>query len=107
MAFPNGTVITPDGHTLIVGESYGGRLTAFDIDSDGALSNRRVWAQLPQGSVPDGICLDAAMGVRSRHQQRMNACGSKPAATSPIGVALIRVRSHACSAVATAARCTF
>ena len=63
MAFPNGTVITPDGRTLIVGESYGGRLTAFDVAGDGALSGRRVWAQLPQGTVPDGICLDAANGI--------------------------------------------
>src|SRR5262249_7893393 len=63
MAFPNGTVITPDGATLIVGESYAGRLTAFDVARDGALSNRRVWAQLPQGTVPDGICLDEAMGI--------------------------------------------
>jgi sugar lactone lactonase YvrE len=63
MAFPNGTVITPDGRTLIVGESYAGRLTAFDVERDGALSNRRIWAQLPQGTVPDGICLDAAMGI--------------------------------------------
>ena len=63
MAFPNGTVITPDGRTLIVGESYAGRLTAFDVAADGALSGRRVWAQLPQGTVPDGICLDAANGI--------------------------------------------
>jgi sugar lactone lactonase YvrE len=63
MAFPNGTVITPDGRTLIVGESYAGRLTAFDVERDGALSNRRIWAQLPQGTVPDGICLDAQMGI--------------------------------------------
>jgi len=63
MAFPNGTVITPDGRTLIVAESYAGRLTAFDVERDGALSNRRLWAQLPQGAVPDGICLDAAMGI--------------------------------------------
>jgi sugar lactone lactonase YvrE len=63
MAFPNGTVITPDGNTLIVGESYGGRLTAFDVARNGDLSNRRVWAQLPQDAVPDGICLDAAMGI--------------------------------------------
>ena len=63
MAFPNGTVITPDGRTLIVGESFAGRLTAFDIAADGALSARRVWAQLPQGTVPDGICLDAADGI--------------------------------------------
>jgi sugar lactone lactonase YvrE len=63
MAFPNGTIITPDARTLVVGESYGGRLTAFDIAADGALSGRRVWAQLPQGTVPDGICLDAANGI--------------------------------------------
>jgi sugar lactone lactonase YvrE len=58
LLFPNGSVITPDGKTLIVGESYGARLTAFDIESDGGLSNRRSWAQL-SGAVPDGCCLDA------------------------------------------------
>ncbi len=58
MRFPNGSVITPDGKTLIVGESYGGRLTAFDLEPDGDLTNRRVWAALP-GAVPDGCCLDA------------------------------------------------
>lgn len=57
LMFPNGTVITPDGHTLIVGESWGQRLTAFDLEADGSLSNRRVWAEL--GLPPDGICLDA------------------------------------------------
>jgi sugar lactone lactonase YvrE len=59
LMFPNGTVITPDGSTLIVGESGGQRLTAFDIADDGSLSNRRVWAQLAAGT-PDGICLDDA-----------------------------------------------
>ncbi len=58
LAFPNGTVITPDGKTLIVGESLGARLTAFDIAPDGSLSNRREWAKL-EGAIPDGICLDA------------------------------------------------
>jgi sugar lactone lactonase YvrE len=59
LQFPNGAVITPDGRTLIVGESFGQRLTAFDVDSaSGALSRRRVWAALA-GAVPDGICLDA------------------------------------------------
>ena len=56
--FPNGMAVTPDDSTLIVAESYGRRLTAFDIDADGSLSNRRVWANLGDG-VPDGICLDA------------------------------------------------
>lgn len=56
--FPNGTVITPDGKTLIIGESLAGRLTAFDVAADGSLSNRRVWASfIPR--LPDGICLDA------------------------------------------------
>jgi sugar lactone lactonase YvrE len=58
LAFPNGTVITPDGRTLVVGESFGARLTAFDVAEDGSLSNRRVWAKL-EAAVPDGICLDA------------------------------------------------
>jgi sugar lactone lactonase YvrE len=56
--FPNGTVITPDGKTLIVGESFAARLTAFDIAADGSLSGRREWAKLEK-AVPDGICLDA------------------------------------------------
>ncbi len=56
--FPNGMVVTPDDSTLIVAESHGGRLTAFDIGDDGELSNRRVWADLGDGA-PDGICLDA------------------------------------------------
>ncbi len=59
LAFPNGTVITPDGATLIVGESWGRRLTAFDRDpATGVLGRRRVWADLDP-NVPDGICLDA------------------------------------------------
>ena len=62
--FPNGTVITPDDKTLIVGETFASCLTAFDIKEDGSLSNRRVWADLRlieegYNPVPDGICLDA------------------------------------------------
>jgi sugar lactone lactonase YvrE len=57
IAFGNGMAVTPDNSTLIVAESYGRRLTAFDIDAKGDLSNRRVWADLGDG-VPDGICLD-------------------------------------------------
>ena len=49
LQFPNGTVITPDGGTLIVGESWGARLTAFDILPNGDLGNRRVWAEQPDG----------------------------------------------------------
>jgi len=62
VAFPNGMAVTPDNTTLIVAESYGNRLTAFDIDADGSLSNRRVWADLA-GDHPDGICLDAEGAV--------------------------------------------
>jgi sugar lactone lactonase YvrE len=58
--FPNGMVITPDGLTLIISESFAGRLTAFDIDAGGGLSGRRVFAE---GLGPDGICLDAEGAV--------------------------------------------
>ena len=57
VAFPNGMAVTPDDATLIVADSYGHQLTAFDIAVDGSLENRRVWADLGDG-VPDGICLD-------------------------------------------------
>jgi sugar lactone lactonase YvrE len=73
LRFPNGMVIAPDGRTLVVAETIAGRLTAFDVDDDGGLSNRRVWAQLSAtvdtedmgevlaagGIAPDGIALDA------------------------------------------------
>jgi sugar lactone lactonase YvrE len=62
LAFPNGMLILSDDRTLIVGESYAKRLTAFDIAADGGLSNRRVWAELADG-VPDGICADAENAV--------------------------------------------
>jgi sugar lactone lactonase YvrE len=56
IAFPNGMVVTPDGSSLIISESFAGKLTAFDIAEDGGLSNRRDWAS---GVGPDGICIDA------------------------------------------------
>jgi sugar lactone lactonase YvrE len=58
IAFPNGMAVTPDNRTLIIAESYGNRLTAFDISADGSLANQRMWADLGDGN-PDGICLDA------------------------------------------------
>ena len=76
LLFPNGTVITPDGKTLIVGESFGGRLTAFDIADDGSLSGRRVWAQMER-AVPDGICLDEEGAIW---------------AASPVSGAVVRLR---------------
>jgi sugar lactone lactonase YvrE len=57
IAFPNGMAVTPDNRTLIVAESHGKRLTAFNIMADGSLTNRRVWADLGDGC-PDGICID-------------------------------------------------
>ena len=58
IAFPNGMAVTPDNASLIVADSYGHQLLAFDIDADGGLSNRRVWADVSDGA-PDGICVDA------------------------------------------------
>jgi sugar lactone lactonase YvrE len=59
LAFPNGTVLTDDGSTLIVAETMANRLTAFDVDASGHLSNRRTFAELDGRVFPDGICLDA------------------------------------------------
>ncbi|MBE8220307.1 MAG: SMP-30/gluconolactonase/LRE family protein, partial [Alphaproteobacteria bacterium] len=64
LLFPNGAVITPDNKTFIVGESYGARLAAYDINPDATLSNHRIWANMAEMKpdytpVPDGICLDA------------------------------------------------
>ena len=59
LLFPNGTVISADGLTLIIAETWGARLTAFDVHPGGILSGRRVWAPMPDVAVPDGICLDA------------------------------------------------
>ena len=61
VAFPNGMAVTPDGSTLIVAESFGARLGAWDIEADGSLSNRRVWAPVEDGV--DGICIDAEGAV--------------------------------------------
>jgi sugar lactone lactonase YvrE len=64
IVFPNGSVITPDGGTLIVAETLALRLTAFTINADGSLTDRRVWADLsPVMGAPDGICLDAEGAV--------------------------------------------
>jgi sugar lactone lactonase YvrE len=60
--FPNGPAVTPDGSTLIVAETMGQRLTAFDIGEDGRLSNRRSYADVA-GRAPDGIALDAEGAV--------------------------------------------
>lgn len=62
LSFPNGMAITPDNSTLIVAESFGSKLTAFDIAEDGTLGTQRTWADLNTG-VPDGICLDAEGAV--------------------------------------------
>ncbi len=62
LAVPNGPVVTQDGKTLIVAESWGKRLSAFDIADDGTLTNRRIFADLGDAA-PDGICLDAEGAV--------------------------------------------
>jgi len=76
LMFPNGMVITPDGGTLILAETYAHRLTAFAISRDGALSQRRLFAALPE-CFPDGICLDAegAVWVADAHGRRVIRVG--------------------------------
>lgn len=62
MRLPNGMMVTPDGRTLIAAETFGTRITAFDIGSDGSLSNKRLWADITPHR-PDGCCLDAEGAV--------------------------------------------
>jgi sugar lactone lactonase YvrE len=71
--FPNGSMITPDGRTLIVAETTAARLAAFTIGDDGSLSDHRIWGQIAETPdadtlqdllpriefAPDGACLDA------------------------------------------------
>jgi sugar lactone lactonase YvrE len=57
LIFPNGCIVTPDCKTFIVAETFGNKLTAFDIESSGNLINRRIWAEM-KDFTPDGICLD-------------------------------------------------
>lgn len=63
LVFPNGSVVLPGTRTLVVAETWAARLSAFDIDEGGDLVRHRVWAELPEGSTPDGICADAAGAV--------------------------------------------
>jgi sugar lactone lactonase YvrE len=82
--FPNGMVVTPDGSTLVIAESFAGRLSAFDIGPDGSLSGRRTWAE---GLGPDGICIDPAGGIWSQTADTAAHTGDD---SSPAG-AVVRV----------------
>lgn len=73
LLMPNGVVITPDGKTLIVAESFGDRLTAFDINENGTLTGRRVWATFD--SHPDGICIDVENHIWVATIPHRNALG--------------------------------
>ncbi len=85
--FPNGCVITPDGRTLIIAETLGLRLTAFDVAPDGTLSNRRVWATVGMRA-PDGICLDA-----NGHVWIANAIAPECVLVAPGGAVLATVQT--------------
>ncbi len=79
LSFPNGMAITADGATLIVAESHGNRLTAYAVDPNGDLADRRVWAGAGDDH-PDGICVDADgavwyADVANRHCVRVREGG--------------------------------
>ena len=113
LMFPNGSVITPDGKTLIVGETAGCRYTAFTMRSDGSLTDRRVWAQLaptpelaplqemlPQIAVgPDGCTLDAQRHIWAADEAGARCIrialrrGDRGRDPHPRGVRLLRLRA--------------
>ncbi|MEL6185915.1 MAG: SMP-30/gluconolactonase/LRE family protein [Myxococcota bacterium] len=85
--FPNGMALTPDRQTLVVAETFGARIGAFDVLSDGSLSGYRIWADL-DGAQPDGLCLDAEGAVwfactRSGRVYRVTAEGHEVAYAQP------------------------
>jgi sugar lactone lactonase YvrE len=87
LMFPNGTVITPDGSTLIVGETFGARYTAFSIAPGGVLTERRVWAELEPGFAPDGCALDA-----DGHIWSADGAGRRAARIAPGGEIVQEIR---------------
>lgn len=97
LRFPNGTVLADGGRTLVVAETLGLRLTAFDVDADGRLSNRRTWADLSDHLVaPDGICIDAEGAIWCA-----NAVATQAVRVAEGGEVLARVETERhCYAVA-------
>ncbi len=89
IAFPNGMAVTPDNRTLVVADSYRHHLAGFDIESDGGLSGRRVWADLGDAA-PDGICL-----VRRRAAPAVCASGRGRRGARDGGARPRRLRLHA------------
>jgi sugar lactone lactonase YvrE len=79
LLFPNGMVLAADGRSIVIAETLAARLTAFDIEDNGLLSGRRTWAQLPEHTTPDGICLDAEGAIW---------------VASPLTREILRVRRH-------------
>jgi sugar lactone lactonase YvrE len=104
LVFPNGSVITPDGQTLIVGETAASRYTAFTIGADGSLGDRRVWAQVAEdpglGPLaetlpklqfgPDGCALDA-----EEHIWAADAVGARCCRVAPGGEIVEQIRAPA------------
>jgi sugar lactone lactonase YvrE len=102
LVFPNGSVVTPDGSTLIVGETLACRYTAFSIAADGSLGDRRVWAQIAPSpelapfremaplitAAPDGCCLDA-----EGHIWSADALGARCMRVAPGGAIVDEVRA--------------
>ncbi|SFH93850.1 SMP-30/gluconolactonase/LRE family protein [Albimonas pacifica] len=94
LKFPNGMAITPDGGTLIVGETQGGRLSAYDLGPGGTLANFRAWAA-PPGLRPDGICLDAEGAVWVASPRR-GACVRVAEGGAVLDVIPVETEAFAC-----------
>lgn len=101
LQFPNGSVVTPDGTTLIVGETFGNRYTAWDLSPEGELSNRRVWARFGpdldlsdpdwprhMALAPDGCTLDA-----DEHLWVADAMGGRAVRVAPGGAIVDELRA--------------
>ncbi len=105
LAFPNGTVITPDGSTLILGETFGRCLTAFDIGADGTLSNRTGVGRSRLGDARRHLPRRSRRHLGRGSRRLPSACASPKGERSPIASPPSRAASRACSAAPTAAPC--
>lgn len=85
LMFPNGSVILPDEVTLLVGESMGARYTAFTIEPDGSLTNRRVWAEFAKSPGPDAVAPDGCTLDADGHLWTADARGGRVVRISPAG----------------------
>jgi len=63
LGYTNECCVHPDGNKLYVNETFGRRLSCFDIASNGDLHNKQTITEFGHGTFPDGLAFDIEGGV--------------------------------------------